>query len=231
MNIIAIAGLKNSGKDTVAFMLRYLLSTPKILHYWWLFQLLKYGYLPKWNIVSFAGALKETLSAMIGVDYEKFNDRQFKECCFIHLPSLTITLTPPKDKILNDKKFNRYIQSKNFSFIEEYYLSMRQLLQMYGTEIIRDLFGDKFWVLRTFAEPGNLIISDLRFKTEYESVKDKSGAVIYIERNLEPGLHPSEQEVIDLLNNNKYDYIINNSGSLKDLFYKTKNYLKWQKIQ
>ena len=47
---------------------------------------------------------------------------------------------------------------------------------------------------------------------------------------MEPGLHPSEQEVIDLLNNNKYDYIINNSGSLKDLFYKTKNYLKWQKM-
>ena len=47
MNIIAIAGLKNSGKDTVASMLRYLLSTPKIFHYWWIFKLLKYGYLPK----------------------------------------------------------------------------------------------------------------------------------------------------------------------------------------
>ena len=123
------------------------------------------------------------------------------------------------------------MQSKNFDFINDYYLSMRQLLQMYGTEIIRNLFGDKFWVLRTFAEPGNLIISDLRFKTEYESVKEKDGIVIYIDRNLEPGLHPSEQEVIELLNDNKYDYIIYNDGTLKDLFYKIKNYLKWQKIQ
>lgn len=47
MKIIAIAGLKNAGKDTVAFMLRYLLSTPKILHHWWLFERLKFGYLPK----------------------------------------------------------------------------------------------------------------------------------------------------------------------------------------
>ena len=59
---------------------------------------------------------------MIGVDYEDFNNRQFKECCHIHLPSLTITLTPPKDKILNDKKFNRYMQSKNFDFINDYYI-------------------------------------------------------------------------------------------------------------
>lgn len=163
---------------------------------------------------------------MIGVDFNDFNNRHFKECCYIHIPSLIITLTPPSDKIINDKKFNRYMQSKNFDFINEYYVSMRQLLQMYGTEIIRDLFGDKFWVLRTFAEPGNLIISDLRFKVEYDAVKEKGGTVIYIDRNLEPGLHPSEQEVISLLNEDKYDYVIHNNGTLKDLFYKTKNYLK-----
>jgi uridine kinase len=31
-NIIAIAGFKNSGKDTSAEMLRYLLNSPKFLH-------------------------------------------------------------------------------------------------------------------------------------------------------------------------------------------------------
>lgn len=81
---------------------------------------------------------------MVGVNYDDFNNRHFKECSFIHLPTLTITLTPPSDKIINDKKFNRYMQSKNFEFIKDSYITMRQLLQMYGTEIIRDIFGDKF---------------------------------------------------------------------------------------
>ena len=32
--IIAIQGYKNSGKDTVAEMLQYLLNTPKIMHFY-----------------------------------------------------------------------------------------------------------------------------------------------------------------------------------------------------
>lgn len=44
--------------------------------------------------------------------------------------------------------------------------------------------------------------------------------MIYIDRNQTPGSHRSESEVIELLNENKFDYIINNDGSIEDLFNK-----------
>lgn len=71
--------------------------------------------------------------------------------------------------------------------------------------------------------PNNLIISDLRFKTEAEAVKERNGTLIYIYRpNIQPGNHASEKEVIDLLNDRKFDYIVNNDSSLESLFYKLK---------
>jgi hypothetical protein len=36
--IIAMCGVRNTGKDTSADMLKYLLSTPKILHYYWIYE-------------------------------------------------------------------------------------------------------------------------------------------------------------------------------------------------
>jgi hypothetical protein len=38
--IIAIQGKKNSGKDTCAMYLQYLLNTPRVLHFYWLAKLL-----------------------------------------------------------------------------------------------------------------------------------------------------------------------------------------------
>lgn len=37
--IIAFCGVKSVGKDTSANMLKYLLSTPKILHKYWIYEL------------------------------------------------------------------------------------------------------------------------------------------------------------------------------------------------
>lgn len=37
-----------------------------------------------------------------------------------------------------------------------------------------------------------------------------------------PGNHQSEKEVIELYKSNKFDYVINNDGTLEDLFYKVK---------
>lgn len=94
------------------------------------------------------------------------------------------------------------------------------------------MFGDKTWILRTLNCNDNIIVSDLRFKVEYEEVKQRNGITIYIDRGGVPGSHQSEREVVDLANDNKFDYVINNNGTLRDLFYKTSKLLKlWQKAQ
>jgi hypothetical protein len=86
--------------------------------------------------------------------------------------------------------------------------------------------------LRTLKDNDNIIVSDLRFKVEYESVKFHRGTTVYINRNCEPGQHQSEKEVLDLYNDKKFDYVIHNTGTLKDLFYQTSKFVKlWQKAQ
>lgn len=230
--MIAIGGLKNAGKDTMAKMLQYCLSTPKFMHnyklYSWFGKFIK----PKYRIESFAHYLKTSLAEVIGVKADRFNDRDFKENYYIYFPTLDITNIPPKHKTMSDKKVSRNLQAGNMSFINDFYISIRQLLQLWGTECIRKTFGDKIWIMRTMKSNDKMIISDLRFNAEYESIKQNNGITIYIDRNCTPGSHPSEREVVELYENNQFDYIIKNDGSLKDLFNKTKNLVKlWRQVQ
>ena len=226
--IISFSGLKASGKDTSADMLQYLLSTPKILHYYWIYKLIRDFVPPKWSKVSFADTLKMSLSVLLDIPVEKFEDRDFKENYYIYFPTLKITNNPPPELTLSDKKFNRLLANKDWESIRNYYLTIRQVLQMWGTEIIRYHLGDRFWIIRTLRGDDNFIISDLRFITEFETVKHKGGLVYYIDRKGTPGNHPSEQECLALLEMNKYDGIIDNTKTLKDLFNTLKNNILWQ---
>ena len=72
-----------AGKDTSADMLQYMLSTPKILHYYWIYKLIGDFVPPKWSKVSFADTLKASLSVLLDLPVEKFEDRDFKENYYI----------------------------------------------------------------------------------------------------------------------------------------------------
>ncbi len=214
----AIGGLKNSGKDESAKMLNYCLSTPKILRTYWGYKHLN-KFFNKYKILSFATSLKRTLATMLNVSFNQFNNRDFKENYYIFLPNLHITKTPNKQYVITNNKFNRLVNKKDLSFLKTNYITIRQLLQVFGTNIAREFFGDKLWILTTLKNVDNVIISDLRFNVEYETLKQKKFKTIYINRNVStPGLHNSEKEVYDLYKNNKFDYVIDNNGSLKDLF-------------
>ena len=79
-NIIAFCGLKATGKDTSAQMLKYLLNTPKCFHFYWMYKHFNFlGNYGKWKITSFAKPLKQVLSIILGVSPNMFEDRYFKE--------------------------------------------------------------------------------------------------------------------------------------------------------
>lgn len=87
-NIIAISGLRGSGKTSVSRMLEFLLNTPKIFHsYFWF----KHKYLvPKkhnYKTVAFADPIKEILSHLLNMDREDFESREIKENCFVNFSS------------------------------------------------------------------------------------------------------------------------------------------------
>lgn len=228
--IIAISGVRNSGKSTTGGFLEFLLSTPKFLHHYWIYKRFPNLKLKgNWLNVSFAGSLKEMLAVLLRVPVEKFEDRDFKENVFIDFNDLTFYRREDldKSKILSDSKFGRKVKEMSID-VRANLLSIRQLLQYWGTEIQRRYLGDQLWSLTTLklAETHNLIISDMRFKVEAEMVKERKGTVIYIDRpGCEVGNHQSEREAFEMYQEGKCDYVIHNDGTLKDLFEKCKDIL------
>ena len=223
--IIAISGLKNSGKDVSANIMLYLQNTPKIFHHYWIYKLFpKLNIKRLWTKVSFAETLKAMLALLLKVNINNFNDRTFKEQYCIDFNSFTLYNSSCTDKILPDNKFSKLAKDLSIN-IKDNYLTIRQLMQYFGTEIMRKYFGDQLWCLSTLrsAEHSNIIVSDLRFKVEAEEVKKQHGILIYIDRpGTVVGNHASEREVFELRENGYFDYIVQNNGDLKDLFNKLK---------
>ncbi len=166
------------------------------------------------------------LSVLLGVPMNKFNDRTFKEHYYVSFPDLKLyeERYVAKSKILSDNKFSKMAKALDPNIIN-YYLSIRQLMQFFGTNVMRTYFGDGLWTYAAL-NFGPTLISDLRFQIEMKIVRKYKGKVIYIDRNIcVPGQHASEQEVIEMKEKGLYDAIVDNNGTLKDLFYKLKELL------
>ena len=55
---------------------------------------------------------------------------------------------------------------------------VRRLLQVFGTEVARELFGENFWVEqleRTLEDNGKYVITDVRFCNEAEFILENGG--------------------------------------------------------
>jgi len=60
--------------------------------------------------------------------------------------------------------------------------TLREFLQRYGTEAHRDVFGENFWVecVRLAHEGRIVMVTDVRFKNEAETVRRAGGAVVHV---------------------------------------------------
>lgn len=218
--LIAVSGVKGSGKDSVSSMLQYCLSVPKMFRQYFFYKNFRKWIKPKYKRIAFADPLKKMLSDLLNISLDKFYIREFKEGCIINVSTLEGSWLGEK---LSDSKFNKLVKQLDPSLTEAN-LSLRQLLQYFGTEIMQKYFGKRVWINSTMQNRSEYtIISDLRFIEEYNAVKEKKGIVIYINRpNYEFGQHASEREMKELLENDKYDFIIDNNGSMEDLFNQVK---------
>lgn len=93
---------------------------------------------------------------------------------------------------------------------------VRRLLQVMGTEVGRELFGDDVWVKQAMKNlPERTVFTDLRFPNEAAAIRKRDGFVWRVSRPdvVAVNEHPSETA----MDNYMFDAWVKNDGNLDDL--------------
>lgn len=107
-------------------------------------------------------------------------------------------------------------------------MTFRTLLQRYGTEAHRGIFGEDFWVDQTLPVQGyypgrKIVVTDVRFANEAQRVNHLGGALVQVwHPTAETALDQHASEVIDF----ECDYQLENAGTIDELFAKTETLLE-----
>lgn len=247
--IIGISGKLGSGKDTVGEIIKYLTAvdtSPECV------KRLKFG-LPiegyhnsTFINKKFAGKLKAVGSLLTGIPIEMFEDQEFKKT---DLP-------------------NEWVYIENGYAARN--MTVRDFLQKLGTEAMRDGLHKNVWINALYSDykkelsycgvskKGGLvqcakypdwILTDMRFPNELDSVKERDGFTIRVNRTTfrtteteigkisvvnQPEVdkllgiqeHPSETALDDA----EFDYTINNNGTIQDLIVAVERILLNERI-
>ncbi len=118
---------------------------------------------------------------------------------------------------------NEVARATGFSvrYIDEHKESFRLILQGWGTDFRRKIFGEYYWIKKMeeaivtlSSRYQNIIIPDVRFKNELDWIKGKGGMVFRIERFVDfSDTHVSETE----LDGAQFDGVLLNHGTEQNL--------------
>ena len=128
--------------------------------------------------------------------------------------------------------------------------TLREVLQIVGTELLREGFNENIHVASTMAnikDIDNVIITDCRFPNELEAVKKRGGITIRVNRPCDicggsgyhkmscpvskSGEHYSEIALDSAaFDDSTFDYEIDNNGTISELIDKIRNILIENKL-
>ena len=144
--IIGICGFIGSGKDTAA---DYLVGF--------------HGF----RRDSFAGTLKDAVSAVFGWDRELIEGR-----------------TPEA------RAWREQVDAWWAERLQMPHLTPRWILQYWGTEVCREHFHDDIWIAalesRLARRADHTVISDVRFPNEIKAIKQQGGRIVWVQRGVIP---------------------------------------------
>ncbi len=95
---------------------------------------------------------------------------------------------------------------------------VRRLLQVFGTEVGRELFGENFWIDQAFKranEYERVVFSDVRFPNEAHAIEQKGGEVWRINRHNHAPVNRHKSE--HAMDNFMFKHVIYNDGTLDEL--------------
>ena len=201
--LIGISGKMGSGKNLVCTIIQGLTAAKKHNIENPSFEWIKKYYINSiWEQKAFASKLKQTASLLTGIPVEKFEDQEFKntpigEDWLVHwyidrVGQKHLTLSAEEAIMADGRDSGQDL------------LTPRLLLQIIGTECIRDKVHPNAWVNALFADYKyeihrsevptraagfidqhvypNWIITDMRFPNEMEAVKSRGGITIRVNR-------------------------------------------------
>jgi len=115
-------------------------------------------------------------------------------------------------------RYKNIVDSYGLDLAKDKVPEIRRLLQVFGTEVGRDMFGVNFWVdlVLNNINSENTVISDVRFKNEADSIRLRGGQIWRVNRkNISPITgHISEVDLDDY----DFDHVINNDLDILDLY-------------
>lgn len=225
MKLLVFVGPKGSGKDASAKILK----DSKVVG----------------GNVSFAGPLKRICGEVFGLHHNMFNDPVLKEKPLATPVKVTIKHLKKLRDLLPDfvSPYDHHYNLNGIPaslFENRIFKTPREILQIIGTDLIRDhilrdyhvlaAFGDHNMKLLGYSKDKLYAVTDCRFVSEYEYLRENHECqFFYVERpeaeeRLAAATHQSEREVIKVRNLIERDggTLIQNTGTLEDLEAKLK---------
>lgn len=212
--VIGISGKIGSGKDTVGKIIQYLIYYEKCKNtknfYYptdvWLAELQSNPNLDLstsgFHVKKFADILKDMVCLLLGCTREQLEDNEFKNKELGEEWNCYIFNNGKKEELTLDFEIARILSCDNRVISRT--MTPRLLLQIIGTECIRDKVHPNAWVNGLFSdykakwvptgdsvaeedvsiekEYPNWIITDMRFPNELEAVKSRGGITIRVNR-------------------------------------------------
>ena len=257
--IIGISGKINSGKDTVGKIIQILTQSPHFTNKGVLNFLDRDLQNPKFTIEKFGGKLKDVVCILIGCTREQLEDEVFKntelgeEWWYYSRGSIE----KPYEYMITKEEYNKLKENQ-----KEYFrivkLTPRLMLQLIGTECMRNIIHPNTWVNALMSEYKespikvkivnencvpykkfpNWIITDVRFSNELEAVKTKNGISIRVNRITDNVLINNDTHAVTdyqheseiALDNAEFDHVIYNNSSLESLINSIRFILTKEKL-
>jgi len=148
----------------------------------------------------------------------------------------------PRELLEGDTEISREWREQPDEFWSKelgYEISPRKVLQLLGTESVRDVFHKDFWILslkRKMKYGQNYVVTDCRFPNEMKFIHSQGGILIEVERGVKPhwydiaaAANHGDTKAIRWLENNQIhssetswvggeiDHKITNNGTLEEL--------------
>ena len=200
---VVISGKKQSGKTTAAKYIAKFLDISKV--------------------VSFADPIKEFCRDILGLTEEQIygteeEKNSLTDIMWDKMPSeirlrYDPATTPPKCDTCGHQEV---YWTTGIHFGKTGRMTAREVMQIFGTDVCRQSFGQNVWTDALFRKYGStlykfIVVDDCRFPNELDAAIKHNAICIHLTRNvLGPDQHVSETALDGWVTEDKYDHIIDN---------------------